>query len=155
MNSLRPINPDNAWRPRITAAAGTRLAAPYSTGTVSRLAATSSLSKGVYDPKTFFLHAASLRQAFAHCEIFSTAASRRSQGRVSVPCVGERALTPPSRHRLGRPLPHQLADSPQASLKVALAHLYSDASCEGRRLSGISPAFAGLYPSLRQVPTCY
>jgi hypothetical protein len=31
---LRPINPDNAWSPRITAAAGTRLAAPYSSGTV-------------------------------------------------------------------------------------------------------------------------
>ncbi len=30
-------------------------------------------------------HAASLRQAFAHCAIFPTAASRRSLGRVSVP----------------------------------------------------------------------
>jgi hypothetical protein len=39
----------------------------------------------VYDPKTFIPHAASLRQAFAHCAIFPTAASRRSLGRVSVP----------------------------------------------------------------------
>ena len=39
----------------------------------------------VYDPKTFFLHAALLGQAFAHCPIFPTAASRRSLGRVSVP----------------------------------------------------------------------
>ena len=39
----------------------------------------------VYDPKTFFLHAASLRQGFPHCAIFPTAASRRSLGRVSVP----------------------------------------------------------------------
>src|SRR5262249_40765569 len=30
-------------------------------------------------------HAASLRQASAHCAIFPTAASRRSLGRVSVP----------------------------------------------------------------------
>ncbi len=45
----------------------------------------SSLGKGVYDPKTFFLHAASLGQAFAHCPIFLAAASRRSLGRVSVP----------------------------------------------------------------------
>ena len=29
---------------------------------------------------------------------------------------GDRALTPPSRHSLGRPLPYQLADSPQAVL---------------------------------------
>ncbi len=43
------------------------------------------LLKGVYNPKTFFPHATSLRQAFAHCAIFLTAASRRSLGRVSVP----------------------------------------------------------------------
>ena len=45
----------------------------------------SSLSKAVYNPKTFFLHAASLRQSFLHCAIFPTAASRRSLGRISVP----------------------------------------------------------------------
>ncbi len=39
----------------------------------------------LYDPKTFITHAASLRQAFAHCAIFPTAASRRSLDRVSVP----------------------------------------------------------------------
>ncbi len=46
---------------------------------------TSSLKKEVYNPKAFILHAALLRQAFAHCAIFLTAASRRSMGRVSVP----------------------------------------------------------------------
>ena len=45
----------------------------------------SSLLKEVYDPKAFFPHAALLRQAFAHCARFPTAASRRSLGRVSVP----------------------------------------------------------------------
>ncbi len=45
----------------------------------------SSLRKGVYNPKAFFPHAASLRQAFAHCAKFLAAASRRSLGRVSVP----------------------------------------------------------------------
>ena len=38
-----------------------------------------------YNPKTFFNHAALLRQAFAHCAKFPTAASRRSLGRISVP----------------------------------------------------------------------
>ncbi len=38
-----------------------------------------------YEPKSFILHAAWLDQAFAHCPIFPTAASRRSLGRVSVP----------------------------------------------------------------------
>ena len=45
----------------------------------------SSRSKEVYNPKTFILHAVSLHQAFAHCGIFQTAASRRSLGRISVP----------------------------------------------------------------------
>ena len=45
----------------------------------------SSLLKGFYDPKAFIIHAALLRQAFAHCGKFPTAAFRRSLGRVSVP----------------------------------------------------------------------
>jgi len=80
-DALRPIIPDNARSLCITAAAGTELAGAYSSDTVR----TSSLKKGVYDPQTFFLHAALLRQAFAHCGKFLTAASRRSLGRVSVP----------------------------------------------------------------------
>ncbi len=43
------------------------------------------LVKAVYNPKAFIRHAALLRQAFAHCARFPTAASRRSLGRVSVP----------------------------------------------------------------------
>ena len=64
--------PINACTLRITAAAGTELAG-------------ASFEGEVYDPKTFIPHAASLRQAFAHCAIFPTAASRRSLDRVSVP----------------------------------------------------------------------
>ncbi len=45
----------------------------------------SSLSTVLYNPKAFVTHAALLRQAFAHCAKFPTAASRRSLGRVSVP----------------------------------------------------------------------
>ena len=40
---------------------------------------------GVYGPKPFIPHAASLHQACAHCEKFSTAATRRCLDRVSVP----------------------------------------------------------------------
>ena len=82
--------PDNARILRITAAAGTELADPYSYGTV----------RGVHVPpvlpvqkqftihRTVFLHAAWLDQALAHCPIFLTAASRRSLVRVSVPVWG-------------------------------------------------------------------
>ena len=45
----------------------------------------SSLSTELYDPKAFITHAALLRQAFAHCAIFPTAASRRSLARIPVP----------------------------------------------------------------------
>ena len=45
----------------------------------------SSHRKEVYNPRAFLPHAVLLRQAFAHCGKFPTAASRRSLGRVSVP----------------------------------------------------------------------
>src|SRR5262252_5857600 len=45
----------------------------------------SSLPTGLYNPKAFITHAASLRQDFSHCARFPTAASRRSLDRVSVP----------------------------------------------------------------------
>ncbi len=42
----------------------------------------------VYNPRAFIPHAASLRQAFAHCGRFSTAATRRCPDSISVPVVG-------------------------------------------------------------------
>ncbi len=45
----------------------------------------SSLRKEFYDPKAFITHAAWLDQAFAHCPIFPTAATRRCLDRISVP----------------------------------------------------------------------
>ena len=45
-----------------------------------------SQAKELYDPKAFITHTASLRQAFAHCERFSTAASRRSLGSSQSQC---------------------------------------------------------------------
>ncbi len=45
----------------------------------------SSLATGLYNPKAFFTHAASLRQGSPHCARFPTAASRRSLDRVPVP----------------------------------------------------------------------
>ena len=73
--------PDNACILCITAAAGTELADAYSSSTVR----TSSLRKEVYNPQAVIPHAVLLRQAFAHCGKFPTAASRRSLDRVSVP----------------------------------------------------------------------
>ncbi|KAL2225196.1 UNVERIFIED_CONTAM: hypothetical protein Sindi_3011000 [Sesamum indicum] len=80
-DALRPIIPDNACILCLTAAAGTELADAYSPDTVIA----SSPGKRSSRPVAFYLHAALLRQAFAHCGKFPTAASRRSLGRVSVP----------------------------------------------------------------------
>ena len=81
--------PNNACTLCLTAAAGTELAGASFVGTVNlvRYSRTkpSFLPTELYDPKTFITHAALLRQAFAHCAIFPTAASRRSLDRISVP----------------------------------------------------------------------
>ena len=64
------------------------------------------------------------------------------------PIVADHPLRPATRRRLGRPLPHQQADRTQAHLK---------APC-GFKLSftwEITPAFAGLCPTLRQIPMYY
>ncbi|TSD01973.1 MAG: hypothetical protein Athens071426_586, partial [Parcubacteria group bacterium Athens0714_26] len=91
-DALRPINPDNAWGFCLTAPAGTELGSPYSPPNVNLAA--SSAEKAFYAPKGFFKHAASLDQAFAHCRIFSTAASRRSIARVSVLSLGNSLSAP-------------------------------------------------------------
>ncbi len=56
-----------------------------SAGTVRTVTRSIFPAERVYNPKTFIPHAASLRQAVAHCAIFLTAASRRSLARVAVP----------------------------------------------------------------------
>ena len=78
------------------------------------------MTKEVYNPKAFFLHAALLGQGFPHCPIFPTAASRRSLGRISVPMwpAGLSARLPvvgtvgrhPAVYLMGRdPIPRRLS----------------------------------------------
>ncbi len=86
--ALSPIIPNNACLLCLTAAAGTELA-EASFGSAQRgglltLFACGTLT-AVYTPRGFLLHAALLGQAFAHCPIFVTAATRRCPGSVSVP----------------------------------------------------------------------
>ena len=102
--------------------------------------ACSSRATGLYNPKAFITHAALLRQAFAHCAIFPTAASRRSLDRVSVP-VWLVVLSDqlPVVGLVSRYLTNY-RDRPRAHPSVTLAGLFSQL----RRavvLSGISPSF--------------
>ena len=70
-------------------------------------------------PEGLNIHAVLLRQAFAHCAKFPTAASRRSMGRVSVPLwLIILPLKPATDHRLGSPLHHQQANQVQAHLRA-------------------------------------
>ncbi len=118
---LRPVNPNNARHLCITAAAGTELAVASSSGTIKpnhySWPGYFSRMTGVYDPRAFILHAASLCQAFAHCKRSSTAASRRSLGSVSVP-VWLTILSDQLPVSLGEPLPHQQADGTRAPLRA-------------------------------------
>ncbi len=81
----------------------------------------SSQLKVLYNPQAFFTHAALLDQAFAHCPIFPTAASRRSLGRVSVPVWLFVLSDQLQIVALGRPLPYQQANLTRAHLIAAEA----------------------------------
>ncbi len=85
-HALSPVIPNNACHLRLTAAAGTKLAVT-SSGLDQCAKRTFFPLTVVYIPKDFLLHAASLRQAFAHCAIFVTAALRGGPGSVSVPML--------------------------------------------------------------------
>ena len=111
----------------------------------------SSLLTELYNPKAVFAHAALLRQAFAHCARFPTAASRRSLGRVSVPVwlivlsdqlriVALVGHYPTNKLIRRGPIPEQKPKLPFGATHLA-----------GRASSGISVPFGTLSQSLGQV----
>ena len=102
----------------------------------------------VYNPKAFILHAALLRQAFAHCGRFSTAASRRSLGSVSVPVwviVLSDHLTVVA--LVSRYLTNKLMVREPIRKRKTLVNQ----SCDKLTTSGINPGFPGLSPTFGQV----
>lgn len=110
----------------------------------------SSLPTGVYNPKAFIPHAASLGQACAHCPRFPTAASRRSLDRISVP-VWLTTLSGqlPVIALVGRyPANKLIGRGPllQRSCDPFLAR-----PCDPASVFGISPGFPRLSPSGGQV----
>ena len=64
------------------------------------------------------------------------------------PDLAGHPLRPATRHRLGRPLPHQQSDRTQAVLKAPCGFTLAS-TC------GITPSFEGLFPTLRYVPVHY
>jgi hypothetical protein len=118
-----------------------------------RVPSSSSPSKGLYNPKAFITHAASLDQACAHCPRFPTAASRRSLGRVSVP-VWLIVLSDqlPIRALVGRYPTNQLIGRGPLPGRPAEAGLWP---LSRRASSGISRSFPRLSRCPGQVPTRY
>ena len=97
------------------------------------------------------LHAALLRQAFAHCARFPTAASRRSLGRVSVP-VWLIILSDqlPVVALVSRYLTNKLIGrGPISRRRPKLP--FGRPACAQTTSPGISPGFPELSQSLRQV----
>ena len=103
----------------------------------------------VYNPKTFFLHAALLGQACAHCPIVPTAASRRSLDRISVPMwpfnLSVRLLIADlvSRYLTNYLIRYEPIFKRIAPLKTR--------SCDHALLCGISTCFRVLFHSQRQI----
>ena len=120
-----------------------------SRGFLLRYCLISSLTTIVYNPKTFIIYAASLRQSLLHCAIFPTAASRRSLGRISVPMwpfnLSVRLLIVtlvgryPTNKLIRRKLIYQRITP------------FPFSSCDVHGICGISNDFSLLFPSDRQI----
>ena len=109
----------------------------------------SSLIKEVYNPKTFILHAALLRQGCPHCAISPTAASRRSLGRVSVPMWPfNLSVRLPIVALVGRYPTNWLIGREPISQRI---NPLVSKSCGFNTLCGISVLFKTLFPTERQV----
>ncbi len=104
----------------------------------------------VYNPKTFIPHAALLRQAFAHCAKFPTAASRRSLDRVSVPVW---PFTLSSRLSIAALVGHYPTNKLIERGLICWRQPKSPLICQINQqiLRGISPGFPELSPSCRQI----
>ena len=102
---------------------------------------------GVYNPKTFILHAALHHQGCPHCELFSTAATRRCLDRVSVPvCLIVLSDQVPVVALVSRYLTNKLIGREPILQRQPLLATFNLAIPWG-----INPSFPGLSPSAGHV----
>jgi hypothetical protein len=98
---------------------------------------------GVYNPKTVILHAALHHQGCPHCELFSTAATRRCLDRVSVPvCLIVLSDQVPVVALVSRYLTNKLIGREPILQRQPLLATFTLA-----RLWGISQPFGWLFPT--------
>ena len=140
--------PNNAWGPRITAAAGTWFAAPASAGTFSLVPAERPLrpeglprSRGVagsgFPPVSKIPHCC-LPQESGPCLSASVAVC---------------PLRPAIDRRLGRPLPHQPANRPRAPPRAPKR--FPRGPLRPRAHAVLAPVSRGYPPLEGRSPTCY
>ena len=104
---------------------------------------------GVYNPKTFILHAALHHQGCPHCELFSTAATRRCLDRVSVPvCLIVLSDQVPVVALVSRYLTNKLIGREPILQRQPYFH---KATFNLAIPWGINPSFPGLSPSAGHV----
>ena len=73
----------------------------------------------------------------------------KESGPCLSPCLADHPLRPATRRRLGRPLPHQQADRPQAHPEAICT--FREPTRPSASTSGISPPFDELFPTSGQV----
>src|ERR1700678_1311543 len=132
---LRPIIPNNARPPRITAAAGTKLAGASSLGTVIIVPIERSLRpKGLHPPRSVAASGFPPLRKIPHCCL------PQESGPCFSSSVSVRPLRPDTDLRLGRRFPYQLAHQPSPPPKA-------DYSFDLSILCGISLGFPRLSPT--------
>ena len=106
---LRPVNPNNARHPRVTAAAGTWLAVASFPGTVIIVPGDrGSRPEGLRPSRGIAPSGLRPLRKILDCSL------PQESGQCLSPSVGDHPLRPPTRRRLGGPLPRRQANGPRA-----------------------------------------
>ena len=137
---LRPVNPNNARHPRVTAAAGTWLAVASFPGTVIIVPGDrGSRPEGLRPSRGIAPSGLRPLRKILDCSL------PQESGQCLSPSVGDHPLRPPTRRSLGGPFPRQLADGTRAAPPAGPKPLSSPSSKKGD-LIRYHPAFLPAVP---------
>ena len=154
---LRPMIPDNACSPRITAAAGTELAGAFSGGNVRQWTycfhCFSFPLTEVYNPKGLHPSRGVAPSGFRPLGKILDCCLPKESGPYLNPSVAGHPLRPATHRRLGGPLPRQQANGTRANLQAAGPKVptFDQSAMGSLTVCGISPGFPELSPTRRYV----
>src|SRR5438874_7355158 len=148
------MNPNNAWDLCITAAAGTELAVPSSSGTINaRTVNTCALfpNDRSLQPEDLHPPRGVARSGFPPLSKILDCCHPQVSGPCLSPSVAGRPLRPATRQSLGEPLPHQLADRPRAPQEASGCPDFNFERMSSLITCGINSPFGELSPTSWQV----